>query len=31
MPVTGHAKVISQGLEDAWKSLKQYFDNSDDY
>lgn len=31
MPVAGHAKVISQGLEDAWKSLKQYFDNSDDY
>ncbi|MCK4716735.1 MAG: HIT domain-containing protein [Candidatus Marinimicrobia bacterium] len=31
MPTIGSIKVISQGLEDTWKSLKQYFDNFNDY
>lgn len=25
MPVSGHTKVISQGLEDTWATLRQYF------
>lgn len=26
MPVSGHTKVISQGLEDTWLTLRQYFE-----
>lgn len=30
MPVSGHAKVISQGLQDTWNSLRKYFENLPD-
>jgi len=30
MPVSGHTKVISQGLQETWKTLRNYFENLPD-